>query len=168
MGLVNPAYFVFHGFDSNEIEAYIQSAIEAGIPLNQIERKLDFVIDINDEKALTQAIKDSKPDIIFDKSKKTVWKNFKIIQEQINREENHILKFFSKEYNKTTSVNKNGHFLISGKYINMINNTLKKYIKIYVQCGTCRSIKTNIIKNYKMGIDYKKCFKCNGESPIID
>lgn len=126
-----------------------------------LEKNQDFILPDKDEKI-------SKPDIIFDKSKKTVWKNFKIIQEQINREETHLLKFFSKEYSKTTSVNKNGHFLISGKYINMINNTLKKYIKIYVQCGTCRSIKTNIIKNYKMGIDYKKCFKCNGESPIID
>ena len=49
MGLVNPAYFVIHGLDSNEIEAYIQSAIKAGVSLQEIERKLNFLSDINDE-----------------------------------------------------------------------------------------------------------------------
>lgn len=126
-----------------------------------LEKNQEFILPDKDEKI-------SKPDTVFDISKRTVWKNFKTIQEQINREEGHLLKFFNLEYKKTTSINKNGHFLIVGKYMNMIPNTLKKYIKIYVQCGTCKSIKTSIIKNHRMGLDYKKCTKCDRESPIID
>ena len=53
-----------------------------------LEKNQEFILPDKDEKI-------SKPDTVFDISKRTVWKNFKTIQEQINREEGHLLKFFN-------------------------------------------------------------------------
>lgn len=128
--------------------------------LETLDKNQNFILPDKDEVI-------SKPKISFADAK-TRWENVRDILKQINRDEAHLLKFFSTEYRKTTSINKNGFLLISGRYANMIPNTLKKYVKIYVQCGACRSIKTSIIKNFRMGLDYKKCSKCGKESPIIE
>ena len=78
-----------------------------------------------------------------------------------------MLKYFEAEYKKPTSINKSNYFLIPGRYKDVLPNSIKKYIRLYSQCNICKSIKTVILKNHKMSIDYKSCSKCKSKSAII-
>lgn len=91
----------------------------------------------------------------------------KLVNEILTIKEVDMLKFFENEYKKPPSINKENHFLIHGRYVNMIPNTIKKYINTYIRCDVCKSNKTIIIKNFNMSIDYKSCSKCKSKRPII-
>lgn len=114
-----------------------------------------------------QATHISSPNIIFS-NKKTIWKNFRKNCDQIQRPELHFERFIQNEYSVVTSINKNGQLLIIGRYpIQMIISSYKKYIKLYVLCATCKSYKTNIIKNINTRINYVNCLNCKTSKPII-
>ena len=51
----------------------------------------------------------------------------------------------------------------------MIAGVYKKYIKNYVQCTTCKSIDTEIVRNSSNRMDYLKCLnpKCNTCKVVI-
>jgi translation initiation factor 2 beta subunit (eIF-2beta)/eIF-5 len=96
--------------------------------------------------ANTEIIVSDKPLSYFDKSKKTIWTNFRKICKQLKCDENHVGKFFSKEYTTSISINQDGHLLLKGRYTEIIESTLKKYIKTFLQCINCKSINTFIQK----------------------
>jgi translation initiation factor 2 beta subunit (eIF-2beta)/eIF-5 len=74
-------------------------------------------------------IKVAKPEARFDKTKKTIWSNFRSICKEIKSGEEQVAKFFAKEYSAMLSINQEGHLLIKGKYSDiMVSSTLKKYI----------------------------------------
>ena len=91
----------------------------------------------------------------------------KLVDEILTRREVEMLKYFEAEYKKPTSINKSNYFLIPGRYKDVLPNSIKKYIRLYSQCNICKSIKTVILKNHKMSIDYKSCSKCKSKSAII-
>ncbi len=91
----------------------------------------------------------------------------KLVDEILTRREVEMLKYFEAEYKKPTSINKSNYFLIPGRYKDVLPNSIKKYIRLYSQCNICKSIKTIILKNHKMSIDYKSCSKCKSKSAII-
>jgi translation initiation factor 2 beta subunit (eIF-2beta)/eIF-5 len=143
--------------DENELYYYL---------LENIYESLDSTI------STESGNKISKPDVSLDISRKTVWKNFKCICNQINRnnEEDilHILKFFKKELSVNSSVNKDGHVLIRGRYTSdMIGNILKRYIKIFLKCDPCKGMNTTVERKQNK-LTYIICHndKCNYEKVI--
>ena len=86
--------------DENELYYYL---------LENIYENLDNNISDN------SGFKISKPIVELDITRKSVWKNFKLICTQINRDKpddiQHILKFYKKEYSVSPSINKDGQFL---------------------------------------------------------
>ena len=96
-------------------------------------------------------IKITKPDVVFDVTKKTIWKNFFKICKEIGRDTDDdkqlIVKFYKKEFSNSPSVNKDGHFLIRGRYsVQMIGEVLKNYIRTFVKCEPCKGINTSVIR----------------------
>ena len=127
---------------------------------------------INDNYDLfdTSGAKISKPDIHFDITKKTVWRNFGNNCEQINRTVKQVQKFIDSEFGIESSINKESQLLIKGRYsFNMLSASFKKYIKNYVQCTSCKSIRTEIVRNSNMRLDYLECLnaKCKTSKAII-
>ena len=105
----------------------------------------------------------SKPDIKY-QNRKTFWFNYGKNCEQINRTIVQLKKFFEKELAVETSINEKSNLILRGKYnFNLIASTYKKYIKNYVQCTTCKSFNTEIVRNSSNRLDYLKCLnqKCN-------
>ena len=105
----------------------------------------------------------SKPEIKY-QNRKTFWFNYNKNCTQINRSIQQLKKFFEKELAVETSVNEKFNLILRGKYnFNIIASTYKKYIKNYVQCTTCKSIETEIVRNSSNRLDYLKCLnpKCN-------
>lgn len=94
--------------------------------------------------ANNEIIVSEKPLATFNNTKKTIWTNFRKICTELKCEENHMSKFFTKEYTTPISVNQEGHMLLKGRYTDIIESTLKKYIKTFLQCTNCKSINTSI------------------------
>ena len=122
--------------DENELYYYL---------LENIYENLDNNISDN------SGIKISKPLVDLDITRKSIWKNFKQICTQINRDKTddiqHILKFYKKEYSVSPSINKEGQILIKGRYSSeIIGNTLKRYIKTFLKCEPCKGMNTSIQK----------------------
>ena len=124
----------------------------------------------NDEqfKKYSDEPKISKPNINYDfKIRRTVWSNFTKNCGELNRDLNDIKLFIEKELTNISSINGNNELLIKGKYnSNMIMSIFKKYIKTYVQCTCCSSIRTEISRNYVNKLDVLNCNKCRAERTI--
>lgn len=110
----------------------------------------------------------AKPEAKFDVTKKTIWSNFRNICKELNSSEEQISSFYAKEYSTTMSINQDGHLLIKGRYSDIvIGNTLKKYIKTFLQCSACKTINTTIEKKPNK-LTYLVCHndKCKCEKVI--
>ena len=111
----------------------------------------------------------SKPDIKYE-NRKTFWYNYGKNCSQINRTTDQIKKFIEKEMAVETSINDKSNLILRGRYnFAMIAGAYKKYIKNYVQCTTCKSMDTEIIRNSSNRLDYLKCLnpKCNTLKVVI-
>jgi translation initiation factor 2 subunit 2 len=111
----------------------------------------------------------SKPDIKYE-NRKTFWYNYGKNCSQVNRNVEQIKKFIDKEMAVETSINDKSNLILRGKYnFAMIAGVYKKYIKNYVQCSTCKSMETEIIRNSSNRLDYLKCLnpKCNTCKVVI-
>lgn len=126
---------------------------------------------INDNNQLfgNKNVNISKPDIKYE-NRKTFWYNYGKNCSQINRTTDQIKKFIEKEMAVETSVNDKSNLILRGRYnFAMIAGSYKKYIKNYVQCTTCKSMETEIIRNSSNRLDYLKCLnpKCNTCKVVI-
>jgi translation initiation factor 2 subunit 2 len=111
----------------------------------------------------------SKPDIKYE-NRKTFWYNYGKNCLQINRNTEQIKRFIEKEIAVKTSINDKSNLILRGKYsYPMIAGAYKKYIKNYVQCTTCKSMDTEIVRNPSNRLDYLKCLnpKCNTCKVVI-
>jgi translation initiation factor 2 subunit 2 len=123
----------------------------------------------NNELFANTTINISKPDIKYE-NRKTFWYNFGKNCTQINRSIPQFKKYIEKELAVETSVNEKSNLILRGKYnLNIIGSTYKKYIKYYVQCTTCKSLNTEIIRNSSNRLDYLKCLnpKCNTCKAVV-
>ena len=105
----------------------------------------------------------AKQDIKYE-NRKTFWYNYGKNCSQINRLTQQLTTFFEKELAVESSINDKSNLILRGKYnFNLIASNFKKYIKNYVQCSTCKSIQTEIVRNSSNRLDYLKCLnpKCN-------
>jgi len=86
---------------------------------------------------------------------KVHWINIMEYLKILNRTSEHFINFLQSEfYNKKInwySNDENNGIVIHGKYIKKehISILIKKYINIYVICGSCLSPKTTLTKNKK-------------------
>ena len=85
----------------------------------------------------------------------------------MSREVNNIKLFIEKELSNISSINASNELLIKGKYnSNMIMSVFKKYIKTYIQCNCCSSIRTDIVRDNLTKLDILKCNKCKAERTV--
>jgi translation initiation factor 2 subunit 2 len=70
--------------------------------------------------------------------KKSVWSNFETICKKLNRECDHVMKFFFIELSTTGNTDGENNLLIKGKFSSsQIENLLLVYISLYVKCPEC-------------------------------
>ncbi len=116
---------------------------------------------LNDNENITCACKDeniTKPIVRYDfSSKRTVWDNFSLNCQQINRSDEDLQKFLLKEFKAGNSVSSKGELRLKGRYNTMINSAFERYLQDYVVCKACKSIKTTIHVNYANNLDYIIC-----------
>jgi translation initiation factor 2 subunit 2 len=92
-------------------------------------------------------------------TKKTSFSNFADICKLLRRQEKHLLNFLLVELGTSGSLDINKQLTIKGKFQQkQIENVLRRYIKEYVTCHTCRSPDTTMVKEERLF--FLKCENC--------
>ena len=127
----------------------------------QFENDKIFTNQVNEPKI-------TKPKIHYDfQIRRTVWTNFTKNCNELYREINSVKLFIEKELSNISSINGSNELLIKGKYnSNMIMSVFKKYIKTFIQCNCCSSIRTDIVRDNITKLDVLKCNKCRAERTV--
>ena len=74
-------------------------------------------------------------------SKKTAFANFNEIAKMLHRQPKHLLMFLFAELGTSGAIDGSNQLIIKGRFQQKhIENVLRRYIKEYVTCHTCRSV----------------------------
>lgn len=98
-------------------------------------------------------------------TKKTSFTNFAEICKLLRRQEKHLLNFLLVELGTSGSLDINKQLTIKGKFQQkQIENVLRRYIKEYVTCHTCRSPETSMVKDERLF--FLKCEACGASCSV--
>jgi translation initiation factor 2 subunit 2 len=131
--------------------------------MTSIDYDLDYLLDklYNDLSNKTEKTKKnilSKPNISII-NKKTAITNIEKIAEELNRKYSEIESFMVSELNMHITQTGEGHMLINGIVKQpAVEKQIKIFIIDHVQCHTCKSIDTYILKEDR--INFLNCNKC--------
>uniref|UniRef100_H0XPA2 Eukaryotic translation initiation factor 2 subunit 2 n=1 Tax=Otolemur garnettii TaxID=30611 RepID=H0XPA2_OTOGA len=91
------------------------------------------------------------PQVVRVGTKKTSFVNFTDICKLLHRQPKHLLAFLLAELGTSGSIDGNNQLVIKGRFQQkQIENVLRRYIKEYVTCHTCRSPDTILQKDTRL------------------
>jgi translation initiation factor 2 beta subunit (eIF-2beta)/eIF-5 len=99
--------------------------------------------------------------------KKSSWDNFHYFCEVINRQPDHVRRFFFFELATSGSITGSGSLHIKGKFDRQrIEKGCRKYIEAFVQCNQCRGLHTVLEKDHGSNLWMVKCTFCTSERSV--
>ncbi|XP_060075545.1 eukaryotic translation initiation factor 2 subunit 2-like [Ylistrum balloti] len=105
------------------------------------------------------------PQVLKVGTRKTSFANFSDICRFLHRQPKHVLAFLLAELGTSGSVDGNNQLIIRGKYNQkQIENVLRRYIKEYVTCHTCRSPDTLLQKDTRLF--FLQCETCGSRCSV--
>lgn len=105
------------------------------------------------------------PQVLRIGSKKSAFANFNEICRLLHRLPKHVLQFLLAELGTSGSIDGNCQLIIKGKFQQkQIENVLRRYIKEYVTCHTCRSSDTILQKDARLY--FLQCEQCNSRCSV--
>uniref|UniRef100_A0A915IEP0 Eukaryotic translation initiation factor 2 subunit 2 n=1 Tax=Romanomermis culicivorax TaxID=13658 RepID=A0A915IEP0_ROMCU len=98
-------------------------------------------------------------------SKKTAFLNFVDICKLLKRTPKHLLSFLLAELGTSGSIDGNNQLIIKGKFQpKHVESVLRKYIKEYVTCHTCKSADTKLEKDTRLF--FLQCETCGSRCSV--
>lgn len=105
------------------------------------------------------------PQVVKIGAKKTSFANFTEICRMLHRQPKHLLDFLLAELGTSGSVDGNNQLIIKGRFQQkQIENVLRRYIKEYVTCHTCRSPDTILQKDTRLF--FLQCETCGSRCSV--
>ncbi|KRZ82714.1 Eukaryotic translation initiation factor 2 subunit 2, partial [Trichinella sp. T8] len=105
------------------------------------------------------------PQVVRVGSKKTAFTNFAEICRLLKRAPRHVLAFLMAELGTSGSVDGNDQLIIKGRFFQKhIESVLRKYIKEYVTCHTCKSGDTILDKDTRLF--FLQCNTCGSRCSV--
>lgn len=105
------------------------------------------------------------PQVVRIGTKKTSFANFTEICKTLHRLPKHLLDFLMAELGTSGSVDGNSQLIIKGRFQQkQIENVLRRYIKEYVTCHTCRSPDTILQKDTRLF--FLQCESCGSRCSV--
>lgn len=105
------------------------------------------------------------PQVLRVGTKKTSFANFTEICKTLHRQQKHLLDFLLAELGTSGSVDGNSQLIIKGRFQpKQIENVLRRYIKEYVTCHTCRSPETILQKDTRLF--FLQCESCGSRCSV--
>jgi len=98
-------------------------------------------------------------------SKKTAFVNFNPICKLLHRQPQHVLLFLLAELGASGSIDGSDQLIIKGRFVQkQIENVLRRYIKEYVTCHTCKSSETILQRDDRLY--FLQCETCNSRCSV--
>lgn len=105
------------------------------------------------------------PQVMRVGTKKTSFANFPEICKMLHRQPKHLLAFLLAELGTSGSIDGNNQLIIKGRFQSkQIENVLRRYIKEYVTCHTCRSPDTILQKDTRLY--FLQCETCRSRCSV--
>jgi len=105
------------------------------------------------------------PQVVRIGTKKTSFANFTDFCRTLHRQPKHLLDFLLAELGTSGSVDGNHQLIIKGRFQQkQIENVLRRYIKEYVTCHTCRSPDTILRKDTRLF--FLQCETCGSRCSV--
>ncbi|XP_076869864.1 eukaryotic translation initiation factor 2 subunit 2 [Brachyhypopomus gauderio] len=105
------------------------------------------------------------PQVVRVGTKKTSFVNFTDICKLLHRQPKHLLAFLLAELGTSGSIDGNNQLIIKGRFQQkQIENVLRRYIKEYVTCHTCRSPETILQKDTRLY--FLQCETCHSRCSV--
>lgn len=105
------------------------------------------------------------PEVVKAGAKKTSFVNFLEISKAMNREPKHFLTFILAELGTSGSIDGNNTLILKGKFQGkQMENILRRYIKEYVMCHTCKSSDTKLQKSDRL--QFLQCESCQSRCTV--
>ncbi|AWR93330.1 translation initiation factor IF-2 subunit beta [Acidianus brierleyi] len=103
--------------------------------------------------------------IILNIGNTTIIRNFSEYCDRLRREDKLCMRYLLKELAAAGSISDNGQLVIQGKFSSSIINTLmERFIRTYVQCSTCKSLDTVLVKENKVW--FIQCLACGAKTSV--
>merc|ERR1712200_94787 len=105
------------------------------------------------------------PQVVRIGTKKTSFANFSEICKMLHRQPKHLLAFLLAELGTSGSVDGNNQLIIKGRFQQkQMENVLRRYVKEYVTCHTCRSPDTILQKDTRLF--FLQCEVCGSRCSV--
>lgn len=105
------------------------------------------------------------PQVLRVGTKKTSFANFLEICKLLHRPQKHVQAFLLAELGTSGSVDANNQLIIKGRFVQkQIESVLRRYIKEYVACQTCRSPDTILQKETRLF--FVQCETCGSRKSV--
>lgn len=105
------------------------------------------------------------PQVLRAGARRTSFANFSEISRMLHRQSKHLLAFIFAELGTSGSVDGNNQLIIRGRFNQkQIENVLRRYIKEYVTCHTCKSPDTLLQKEERLF--FLQCETCGSRCSV--
>ncbi|KAI9502484.1 domain found in IF2B/IF5-domain-containing protein [Coemansia spiralis] len=105
------------------------------------------------------------PQVVRDGNKRTVFANVMDIAKRMHRTPDHVIRYLYAELGTTGSIDGSERLVIKGRFQQtQIANLIRRYIKEYVTCKTCRSGETSLTK--EGSLNFIKCESCGSTRSV--
>jgi len=152
--------------DGQAVDSWAVS--EADYPYDEILKRAFDILRVKNPEMYTGEKKkfSMKPPLVQRVgSKKTAFVNFEYYCKLFHRPPKHVLDFLFAELGASGSVDSSNQLIIKGKFMQkQIENVIRRYIKEYVTCHTCRSSETILQKEDRL--HFLQCEKCNSRCSV--
>lgn len=132
-----------------------------------LKRVFEIILDKNPDMAAGRKPKFvmRPPQVLRVGTKKTSFANFMDIAKTLHRLPKHLLDFLLAELGTSGSMDGNQQLIIKGRFQpKQIENVLRRYIKEYVTCHTCRSPETILQKDTRLF--FLQCESCGSRCSV--
>lgn len=132
-----------------------------------LKRVFEIILDKNPDMAGGRKLKliMRPPQVLRVGTKKTSFANFLDISKALHRQPKHLLDFLLAELGTSGSLDGNQQLIIKGRFQpKQIENVLRRYIKEYVTCHTCRSTETILQKDTRLF--FLQCETCESRCSV--
>lgn len=105
------------------------------------------------------------PEVVRVSARKTAFANFTEIVKLMHRQQDHVMAFMLAELGTTGTLDGNQQLVVKARFQQkQIENVLRRYIREYVTCHTCRSPNTILTKEDRLF--YLTCETCHARCTV--
>ncbi|KAF6001430.1 eukaryotic translation initiation factor 2 [Cyanidiococcus yangmingshanensis] len=107
------------------------------------------------------------PQIAREGSKRTVFLNFGEICQSLRRQPEHLAAYMAAELGTTGNMQENARFVLKGRFQPAgFEGVLRRYIREYVMCASCRSPETVLMRDAHTRLYFMKCENCGSSRSV--